>query len=705
MRGPAVAAALALALALSALAAAAPPDLLVEGPATVGRFEKIEFRIPAAGDWPNPFDPADVDVTVDFKSPSGRTVTLPAFFMQPYERGGGGGPDWQYPAGLPGFRARFAPDEPGAWTAKARIRDKAGAAESKPVPFACAPSERKGYVRVSARDPRWFELGDGTPFFPVGQNVAFVGDTQYVKPATAESVFRKLAANGANYARVWVCCEDWATAIEARKSAWGRSWAWKPPFVAAPGFEGKAPAPLAVRVAGGPAVPVDPSRPVCIKPATAYVLSAQIRTEGEAALEVVLGGKRLGDAAASRDAWAGLQRPFTAEAGQWRLPKLDLRATGTGAAFVRSLSLKEASGGAELLWEAAVDRPVRGHLNQPDCGVVDGLVEAAERTGLRLQLTLVTRDLYMKDLEDETKPGYGPAVESVKRLLRYAVARWGWSTHIACWEYFNEMNPGAPTDRAYREWGEYLEQIDPYRHVRATSDWGPNPRSWAHPKLDYADMHWYLRPAWGELSKDAAAAALDRAKALLEKTRGKPALLGEFGLADDTWGLSPYMAQDKEGIHFHNALWASALSGLSGTALFWWWDQIDKMDLYKPYRGISAYVADIPFTTAGLQPTTAKPAGAGCRVVGLQGKDRAYLWIQNLQSTWWKAVVEKTAPSEVKGETVAVEGLEPGTYGIQWWDTIGGKVVKEETATPAGGRLTLAVPAFTRDIAVKVVRR
>ena len=165
------------------------------------------------------------------------------------------------------------------------------------------------------------------------------------------------------------------------------------------------------------------------------------------------------------------------------------------------------------------------------------------------------------------------------------------------------------------------------------------------------------------------------------------------------------MAQDKEGIHFHNALWASALSGLSGTALFWWWDQIDRMDLYKPYRGISAYVADIPFTTAGLQPSAAKPAGTGCRVIGLQGKDRAYLWIQNLQSTWWKAVVEKTVPAEVKGETVAVEGLEPGTYAVAWWDTVEGKAVKEEPATPAGGRLALAVPAFTRDIAVKVVKR
>ena len=59
----------------------------------------------------------------------------------------------------------------------------------------------------------------------------------------------------------------------------------------------------------------------------------------------------------------------------------------------------------------------------------------------------------------------------------------------------------------------------------------------------------------------------------------------------------------------------------------------------------------------------------------------------------------------MKGETVTVEGLEPGTYTVQWWDTVEGKAVKEDSATPAGGRLQINIPAFARDIAAKVVRR
>ena len=52
--------------------------------------------------------------------------------------------------------------------------------------------------------------------------------------------------------------------------------------------------------------------------------------------------------------------------------------------------------------------------------------------------------------------------------------------------------------------------------------------------------------------------------------------MGEFGLAEDKWGRSPYMERDTEGVHFHIALWALAFSGLSGTAMFWWWEPLDQ---------------------------------------------------------------------------------------------------------------------------------
>jgi len=680
-------------------------ELSLDGPPKAGRYEKIEFAIKTDWAGANPFDAADFDLAVEFTAPSGKTLTLPAFYVQPYQRREApGNKDWIYPSAPPGFRARFAPAELGAYSCKAIRKDRRGRAESNTVAFESVPSNRKGYLRVSKLDSRFLEFTDGTPFFAVGQNLAFIGEGQYMKLRKAEDALQKLAANGANFARVWACCQDWAMAIEARKSAWGRSWGWKPPFVEVPAA-GLTPALRAVQIGGPKAetIAVSPSHQIALKPNTQYEFCARVRTEGDAAFTVECNGKVLGEPAKSKDQWSAFKRSLSTGADQWWLTRLALHASG-GIAQVRELSLQEAGGGPELLWEADTDRPVRGYFNQPDCFMLDCFLQAAEKQGIYLELTVITRDLYMDTLGDTKKPEYAQAVADAQRLLRYAVARWGWSPNVAMWEYFNEMDPGKPTDRAYREWGEYFEQIDIYHHLRATSAWGPNPKDWAHPKLDSADLHWYLRPTWGELSKDAAAAALDRAKLLRDKAPEKPALLAEFGLADDKWGLSPYMDQDKAHLHFHDALWASALSGLSGTAMFWWWEQLDKNNAYGQYKPLAAFVADVPFAASKLKPAAVKPSPDHLRVAALQGKDCAYLWLNDTRFTWWKVVVDKAAPAEVRGATVTVAGLEPGAYKVQWWDTQQGKIIHEETAQAAADSLTLSAPPFIRDVACKIVR-
>ena len=273
-----------------------------------------------------------------------------------------------------------------------------------------------------------------------------------------------------------------------------------------------------------------------------------------------------------------------------------------------ALSLREAAGGPELLWEADVNRPVLGVYNAVDSFLVDELVEAAGRNGIYLQLCLLTRDLYMTSLGNEQSPEYARAIRQAKKFLRYAVARWGYSAHVAAWEYFNEIDPGLPTDRFYSALGAYLEEIDVYHHLRTTSTWSPSPKDWRHAKLDIAEMHHYLRPASGAVWKDEVAVLLERSRFLREHPAG-PMLLGEFGLADDRWGLSPYMRQDRELVHFHNSLWASALSGAAGTALFWWWDQLDQQDAYRHYRPLASFLADLPSTTAGFGPTEIKVSG------------------------------------------------------------------------------------------------
>ena len=136
---------------------------------------------------------------------------------------------------------------------------------------------------MSRTDPRFFEFSDGQSFFPIGQNLAFIGEQQHVTVSKAEEIFAKLGDNGANYLRIWTCCDDWALAIEARKSAWGRSWDWHPPIVPAPDWGEKMH--QCLKLSGPhPTLNVNPSHPVALRPNTRYTIAGRIRVEDGATL-------------------------------------------------------------------------------------------------------------------------------------------------------------------------------------------------------------------------------------------------------------------------------------------------------------------------------------------------------------------------------------------------------------------------------------
>jgi len=695
---------LAALLALQAATASAEPKLAVKASAKqVPRCRRIELTLQTDVAPADPYDPREIDLRVEFTGPAGRKRTVPAFCYQPHERQhrrhGSGMADWVYPVGEAVWKARFAPTETGAWSAVAVLTSRAGAARSAAVRFECTASKSRGFVRVSAANRNYLAFDDGTAFFPVGQNVAFVKDSY-----RSAEMLRKLGAHGANFARIWACCEDWGMAVEARKSGWGRSWAWSPPILHAPGREGfhSDDRCLGLRGPADTALAFSPTRLLALRPKTRYRLSGRARTDTGAGFLLELSGAGKPLVLKGSKKWTPFRREFTTGETQWWLGRLRFRSLAACTMYLRDLSLTEAGGGPELLAEADVNRPLLGAYNQLDCFLLDGLVETAEQSGVYLQLVMLTRDHYMPLLGKDNTGQYDRAVEFGKRLVRYFVARWGYSTHVAVWEYFNEMNPNLPTGRFYRELGEYLERIDGNRHLRGNSTWASPSRDYEHPKLDTADLHWYMRPATGAFWKDAAAGVLSRAKAAKARAPNKPALFSEFGMTADNWQRAPELDKDKEFVHLHNALWASALSGLAGTVCHWFWDDVHAKDMYHHYRPVAAFVADIPFTKAKW-----KPASATCqappRVVGLQTDAAAYLWVADPRATWWALGVDGAKPAQIKGAAVKVTGLKAGPYRVEWWDTWKGTVLRRDTARASKDALSLPVPAFTRDLACKIV--
>jgi len=296
-----------------------------------------------------------------------------------------------------------------------------------------------------------------------------------------------------------------------------------------------------------------------------------------------------------------------------------------------------------------------------------------------------------------------------RNRLRYVVARWGYSTHILAWEFWNEIN----CVRGYRpetvvawtaEMARHLKKIDPWGHlvVNSLGSFQVEPRLWSLPEIDFAQVHgyWHPRhPASKEVGKDMAEMVTSWLARL--EPFGKPRLFAEFGLVNERWGPSPLADKDTRGVHLHNGLWASAVSGACGTAMLWWWgNYVDPHDLYHHFGAVRRFVQDVGWTTEGFRPLEVETSQPALRVIGLKGKSLTIAWLQNKEHTWWNVVNGHKV--RALDATASLRGFANGRYQAEWWDTWRGRVLGKGRVEARDGVLRLRVEKLERDVALKI---
>ncbi|RFZ85879.1 DUF5060 domain-containing protein [Mucilaginibacter terrenus] len=172
-----------------------------------------------------------------------------------------------------------------------------------------------------------------------------------------------------------------------------------------------------------------------------------------------------------------------------------------------------------------------------------------------------------------------------KNKLRYIVARWGYSTSIAAWEFFNEVDNAAFTGadsvliplHTITEWHDemsrYLKDIDPYGHLVTTSVSHRDITAMnAIPYIDFNQKHIYKH------TDKIAAIYPDYISAF-----GKPYVIGEFGFR---WEDDDQKYGNDADYDFKRGLWYGMFSPTPILPMSWWWEMFDQRNMTPYFKGV-----------------------------------------------------------------------------------------------------------------------
>lgn len=562
-------------------------------------YEKFELTFELPDRYRNPFDPKVVDVRAEVTTPSGRHVPVTGFYARRCYRIVDEARERILPRGSPYWCVRYAPTEEGEHRYRILVRDKFGKTTWGPGTFTASPARRPGFVRVSAKDPRYFEFDNDSMFFPIGHNLRSPNDSRMNQQfpwrrrwadgaAAYHRYFEAMGRNGENFVEIW-------------SAAWSLGLEWTP------------------RQAGYHGV---------------------------------------------------------------------------------------------------------GQYNQLHAWQMDRVLEDAERHGIHINYVVHNHGKFSAFSDPEwvfnpfntANGGYlaNPLVfftdERAKRdflnLMRYTIARWGYSTSIFAWELWSELSlvGNKHADHAHNrsdvvQWhqdmGHAIKTLDPNDHMISTHYHGDykiqSKAIIALPEMDLCPVDGYHSSA-----DPLYIVELMRLTAVYNNAFNKPVLITEFGGSHVAQGLKHL--DDT----LHAAVWASMCIPMGGTPLFWWWGLIEEENLYPRYGALSRFMQGEDLRDPGLKMVNASltgPHATGLGVRCLKSADRAYGWIHATKDF---STRDPQAKPDLEGVQLGLPGMAPRTYTIEFWDTLHGRVVHKGEAQATTAALTIPVPTFARDLAFKL---
>jgi hypothetical protein len=135
-------------LSSCALFAASVGTVTTSG-SSVAKYAKLELTVALGSTYSNPYDPAIIDLSATFTSPSGKAWKINGFYDGS------------------SYKIRFAANETGNWTYVVSATDASSTATSPSGSFTCTASSFHGWIK-NAPNNRFLMYDDGTSFYGIG---------------------------------------------------------------------------------------------------------------------------------------------------------------------------------------------------------------------------------------------------------------------------------------------------------------------------------------------------------------------------------------------------------------------------------------------------------------------------------------------------------------------------------------------------------
>lgn len=263
-------------------------------------------------------------------------------------------------------------------------------------------------------------------------------------------------------------------------------------------------------------------------------------------------------------------------------------------------ALKNHGGNYYRTWISAFNLPLDWHRNfnsnryEPSDAYynpsaikkIDRMFNLADSLGLYVMLTLGPGNYSTRD------GGFSPSTADFfvnpkskaryKNRLRYFIARWGYSTSVGAWEFFNEVdnvqygNRNKPISADsivtwHDEMSTYLKATDPYQHLITTSISHRDLKGLnSLPNIDFNQKHIYKNTA-----------SMPKVIAQYEKEFNKPYVIGEFSYEWD-WSKNFDEFPEEMDSDFKRGLWYGLFAPTPVLPMSWWWEYFDnrKTDVY-----------------------------------------------------------------------------------------------------------------------------